>query len=145
QGTGVLGDNKKMAVNSTASTFEAIDRLRLAPAFLLDFRGSLSRLNNFLASGLLFNSDIATDSDDMWTDAAVVDAHVYQGMVYDYYYKRHGRRGLDDHNLEIDGVAHPLDRSQAGRQPSDVVNTFINNAFFCCDGLMMYGDGDGKT
>jgi bacillolysin len=145
QGTGVLGDNKKMAVNSTASTFEAIDRLRLAPAFLLDFRGSVTRLNNFLASGLLFNSDIATDSDDVWTDAPVVDAHVYQGMVYDYYYKRHGRRGLDDHDLEIDGVAHPLDRSQATRQPPDVVGTFINNAFFCCDGLMMYGDGDGRN
>jgi len=28
---------------------------------------------------------------------------------------------------------------------ADVVGTFINNAFFCCDGLMVYGDGDGRN
>jgi Zn-dependent metalloprotease len=145
QGTGVLGDTKKMSVNSTTSSFQAIDGMRPASAFTLDFRGSLSRLNNFLATGFLFNSDIATDSDNVWTDTPTVDAHVYQGWVYDYYFKRHGRRGLDDHNLEIDGIVHPIDRSQASRQPSDIVGTFINNAFFCCDGLMVYGDGDGRN
>jgi thermolysin len=119
--------------------------MRPASAFTLDFRGSVSRLNSFLANGFLFNSDIATDSDNVWTDTPTVDAHVYQGWVYDYYFKRHGRRGLDDHNLEIDGIVHPIDRSQAGRQPSDIVGTFINNAFFCCDGLMVYGDGDGRN
>jgi thermolysin len=134
-----------MSVNSTTSTFQAIDGLRPASAFTLDFRGAVSRLNNFLASGLLFNSDIATDSDNVWTDTPTVDAHNYQGWVYDYYFKRHGRHGLDDHNLEIDGIVHPLDRSQANRQPTDIVNTFINNAFFCCDGLMLYGDGDGRN
>jgi bacillolysin len=144
-GTGVLGDNKKMSVTSTSSTFQAIDERRPAKAFTLDFGGNITRLNRFLADGLLFNSDVATDSDDVWTDAPTVDAHVYQGWVYDYYFKRHGRHGLDDHDLQIDGVAHPLDRSQATRQPSDIVGTFINNAFFCCDGLMMYGDGDGRN
>jgi bacillolysin len=144
QGTGVLGDTKKLSVNSTSSNSQAIDGLRRAPLFTLDFRGNLTRLNTFLATGLLFNSDIATDSDNVWTDGPTVDAHVYQGWVYDYYFKRHGRQGLDDHNLEIDGIVHPLDRSQASRQPSDVVGTFINNAFFCCDGLMVYGDGDGR-
>ena len=29
--------------------------------------------------------------------------------------------------------------------PPDVVNIYINNAFFCCDGVMLYGDGDGRT
>jgi thermolysin len=145
QGTGVLGDTKKMSVDSAISTFRAQDLLRPAPAFTLDFRGSLSRLNSWLASGFLFNSDIATDSDNVWTDAPTVDAHVYQGWVYDYYYRRYGRRGLDDHNLEIDGIVHPLDRSQATRQPPDIVGMYINNAFFCCDGIMLYGDGDGRN
>lgn len=145
QGTGVLGDAKKMSVESTTSTFRAQDLLRPAPAFTLDFRGSVSRLNDWLTTGFLFNSDIATDSDNVWTDAPTVDAHVYQGWVYDYYFKRYGRRGLDDHDLEIDGIVHPLDRSQATRQPADIVGTYINNAFFCCDGIMMYGDGDGRT
>jgi len=145
KGTGVLGDTRKMSVNSTASGYEAVDGMRPAKTFTLDFRGSVSRLNSFLSSGLLFNSDIATDSDDVWTDPAVVDAHAYQGFVYDYYYKVQGRNGIDDHNLEIDGITHPLDRSQAFRQPSTFVDMYINNAFFCCDGLMMYGDGDGRN
>ncbi|MSO55656.1 MAG: peptidase M4 family protein [Acidobacteria bacterium] len=145
QGTGVLGGVKKMSTNSAASTFEAMDALRPAPAFTLDFKGSVSRLNSFLSTSLLFNSDIATDSDNVWSDAATVDAHVYQGWVHDYYFKRYGRRGLDDHNLEIDGIVHPLARSQAAVQPREVVGTFINNAFFCCDGLMVYGDGDGRN
>jgi bacillolysin len=145
QGTGVLGDPKKMSVNSTASTFQAIDGFRPAPTFTLDFHGSVTRLTTFMSNGFLFNSDVATDSDNVWTDAATVDAHVYQGWVYDYYFKRHGRHGIDDHNLEVDGIVHPLDRSQASRQSSDIVGTFINNAFFCCDGLMFYGDGDGRN
>src|SRR4051812_26725483 len=145
KGTGVLGDTKKMPATSTSSTFEAVDDWRPAPGYTLDFHGSLSRLNSFMASGRLFNSDIATDSDNVWTDAATVDAQVYQGWVYDYYYKRHGRRGLDDHDLEVDGIVHPVDRSEAGRLPRNIVNDYINNAFYCCDGLMTYGDGDGRN
>ncbi|MCM3878531.1 MAG: M4 family metallopeptidase [Vicinamibacterales bacterium] len=144
QGTGVLGGLRKMSTDSSNSTFRAVDLLRPASANTFDFRGSASRLNAFLATGLLFNSDIATDSDNVWNDGPTVDAHVYQGWVHDYYFKRYGRRGLDDHNLEIDGIVHPLARSQAGVQPPDIVGTFINNAFFCCDGLMVYGDGDGR-
>ncbi len=145
QGTGVLGGLRKMSTNSLNTTFQAVDMLRPAPTYTLDFRGSVSRLNAFLSTGFLFNSDIATDSDNVWTDGPTVDAHVYQGLVHDYYFKRYGRRGLDDHNLEVDGIVHPLARSQANNQPPDVVGQFINNAFFCCDGLMVYGDGDGRT
>jgi Zn-dependent metalloprotease len=144
QGTGVLGGLRKMSTDATSSTFRAIDLLRPTPAYTLAFPGTVRRLNDFLNSGLLFNSDIATDSDNVWTDAPTVDAHVYQGYVNDYYFKRYGRRGLDDHNLEIDGIVHPLARSQANSQPSEIVNTYINNAFFCCDGVMFYGDGDGR-
>jgi thermolysin len=144
QGTGVLGGLRKMSTDSANATFRAVDLLRPARANTFDFRGSVSRLNGFLSTGLLFNSDIATDSDNLWDDGPTVDAHVYQGMVHDYYFKRFGRRGLDDRNLEIDGIVHPLARSQAGVQPPDIVGTFINNAFYCCDGLMVYGDGDGR-
>jgi thermolysin len=87
---------------------------------------------------------VATDSDNVWTDGPTVDAHVFQGWVYDYYFKRFGRRGMDDDDIEVDSVVHPLARSEANRQPPDVVNTYINNAFYCCDGLLVYGDGDGR-
>ena len=68
QGTGVLGARKKMSTNQTSSTYQAVDMLRPAEAFTLDFRGTVSRLNLFLQTGALFNSDIATDSDNTWDD-----------------------------------------------------------------------------
>jgi Zn-dependent metalloprotease len=145
QGTGVLGVLKKMSTNQASSTYQAADKLRPAEGYTLDFRGSISRLNQFLRTGAIFNSDIATDSDNTWSDGPTVDAHVYQGWVYDYYFKRFGRRGMNDANNEVDNVVHPLARAEANRQPPEVVGTFINNAFYCCDGLLVYGDGDGRV
>ena len=145
QGTGVFGSKKKMSTNQTTSSFQAVDRLRPSVAFTLAFPGTPSRLNLFLATGIIFNSDVATDSDNDWSDGPTVDAHVYQGWVYDYYYKRFGRRGMDDRNVEVDAIVHPLARSEANRQPPDIVGTYINNAYYCCDGLVVFGDGDGRV
>ena len=47
-----------------------------------------------------------------------VDAHVYSGYTYDYYFKRHGRRGLDDEGLAAINF-HFLPQSEG-----------FNNAFF---------------
>ena len=44
----------------------------------------------------LSTSDLASDADNTWTDSATVDAHVYAGWTYDYYFKRFSRRGLDN-------------------------------------------------
>ncbi len=145
QGTGVFGSKKKMSTNQTTSTFQAVDKLRPGEAFTLAFPGTVSRLNLFLNTGIIFNSDVATDSDNDWADGPTVDAHVYQGWVYDYYFKRFGRRGMDDRNVEVDAIVHPLARSEANRQPPDVVGNYINNAFYCCDGLIVFGDGDGRA
>ena len=144
-GTGVFGASKKLGTNRTSSTFQAVDKWRPAEAFTLDFGGSLSRLNLFLATTGVFNSDISTDGDNSWTDGPTVDAHAYQGWVYDYYFKRFGRRGMDDRNVEVDSIVHPLARSEANRQPPDIVGSYINNAFYCCDGILVYGDGDGRS
>jgi bacillolysin len=145
QGSGIFGTLRKMSTNQTTSTYQAVDKLRPAEAFTLAFPGTPARLNFFLQTLVLFNSDIATDSDNFWTDGPAVDAHVYQGWVHDYYYKRFGRNGMDDRDIEVDSIVHPLSRSEANRQPADVVNTYINNAFYCCDGLLVFGDGDGRT
>jgi bacillolysin len=145
QGNSIFGTLRKMSTNQTASTYEAVDKLRPAEAFTLAFPGTPSRLNFFLDSLLLFNSDVASDSDNVWTDGATVDAHVYQGWVYDYYFKRFGRRGMDDRNIEVDAIVHPLSRSEVNRQPPDVIGTYINNAFYCCDGLLVFGDGDARV
>ena len=136
---------RKMSTNQTSSTYQAVDKLRPAEAFTLAFPGTPSRLNLFLQTLVLFNSDVATDSDNFWTDGPTVDVHVSQGFVYDYYFKRFGRHGMDDREIEVDTIVHPLSRSEANRQPPDIVNMYINNAFYCCDGLMVFGDGDGRT
>jgi thermolysin len=93
---------------------------------------------------VIFNSDIAVDSDNTWTDGPTVDAHAYQGWVYDYYFTRFQRKGMDDRNVEVDSIVHPLARSEASRQPPLVVDSYINNAFYCCEGLLVFGDGDGQ-
>ena len=144
KGTGVLGDTKKLSVASIAGSFRTDDALRPARELTFDFRGNIARLTNFLNTVNVTTSDIAVDSDNVWTDTAVVDAHVYQGWTYDYYFKRFGRRGLDDRNLEIWGIVHPIARASAPSQPADIVGIFINNAGYFGDGIMIYGDGDGR-
>ena len=144
QGNGIFGTLRKMSTNRTSTTFQAVDKLRPGEAFTLAFPGTPARLNFFLQTLVLFNSDVATDSDNVWTDGPTVDAHVFQGWVYDYYFKRFGRRGMDDRNIEVDSIVHPLSRSEANRQPPEVVGTYINNAFYCCDGVLVFGDGDGR-
>jgi Zn-dependent metalloprotease len=143
-GTGVFGSMRKLSTNLASGTYQAVDRLRPAESFTLTFPGTPARLNEFLNSGFIFNSDIATDGDNTWSDGPTVDAHAYQGWVYDYYFTRFGRNGMDDRNNEVDVIVHPLARFEAGRQPADIVGRFINNALFCCDGLLIFGDGDGR-
>ena len=103
-------------------------------------------LNLFLQTLVLFNSDVATDTDNLLESRrSNRNIHVSMGFVYDYYFKRFSRHGMDDREIEVDSIVHPLSRSEANRQPPDVVNTYINNAFYCCDGLLVFGDGDGRT
>jgi Zn-dependent metalloprotease len=115
-GRGVLGDVKKVSVNRVAGTFRTQDQLRPAEILTLDTRGSGASLGRMI-NGLSFDSDIATDSDNTWTDAGVVDAHVHIGWTYDYFLQRHGWAGLDGQDSRI----------------FDAVNEFSvlpNNAFF---------------
>ena len=115
-GQGALGDAKKVSTNRVAGTFRTEDQLRPAEILTLDTRGSEAALDR-LINGVAFDSDIATDSDNTWTDAPVVDAHVHIGYSYDYFFQRHGWAGLDDQDSRI----------------FDAVNDFSvlpNNAFF---------------
>jgi thermolysin len=144
-GTGVNGDRQKVSANLAAGTYQAIDVMRPAVGFTVDFEGHESRFNRFFTNGVLATSDVATDSDNTWTDPAIVDAQAYQGFFYDYFYKVMGRQGLDDANHQIIGIVHPLARKDADRYSSDVVGQFINNALYLGDGVMLYGDGDGRN
>jgi bacillolysin len=92
-------------------------------------------------SSILHSSDLATDDDNVWTDGAVVDAHVYAGYTYDYYFKQQGRRGLDNADIAIHSVTHAFRREDWRLYSSSVINSFFANAAYLGDGIMYYGDG----
>ena len=75
---------------------------------------------------------MATDGDNEWADGAVVDAHAYAGWTYDYYFKRHGRRGVDGLDLAVRSVTHFVPRSFE----------FANAFWDPFSNAMYYGDGD---
>jgi bacillolysin len=141
-GTGVLGDQKKVQALAQGGAFVESDQNRPPDIETYDMRGSLARtisvLNGVVRLGA---SDFATDSDNTWTDGANVDAHTYAGYTYDYFYKRFGRLGLDNANIRIRSLTHPVNRSDAFTASPNVLFTFFVNAFYAGDGLMVYGEG----
>ena len=143
RGTGVLGDSKKISVSGAASNFTARDLLRPPLVETDDMKGDPIRTLNYLDGRLALGpTDVAADTDNNWTDGAVTDAHVYAGYTYDYYFKRFGRRGLDNNNIRIRSLVNPVRRT-----PQDValyLNAFPDffvNAFYAGGGVMVYGVG----
>ena len=142
RGTGVLGDAKKMSVSTVGGAFQANDLLRPPVIRTYDMKENLNRTLDIL-NGVapLLVADRATDTDNVWTDGAAVDAHAYSGYVYDYYFKRHGRKGLDNNNVPILNIVHTVPRAAVLTQPASVQNTFYLNAFYLSGLGMVYGEG----
>jgi thermolysin len=140
---GVLGDSKKISVTTAGSTYQAQDALRPPALQTIDLKFDLNRLDAIFARfpGAIVPSDYAADADNDWTDGAAVDAHVYAGFTYDYYFKRFGRRGLNNNNIAIRSFVHPVRREDVLRQPPDIQGTFYLNAFYAGSGVMVYGEG----
>jgi thermolysin len=147
-GTGVLGDRKKISARQVGSTYFADDALRPPSLITYDLKGNVDRTYRLL-DGVTApaQSDIASDTDNTWTDGANVDAHVYSGYTYDYYFKRFERRGFDGNNRSIRGIVHPINRSEFQNYPIEDVIDFLVNAFWCggCgsdgNGMMLFGEG----
>jgi bacillolysin len=147
-GTGVLGDTKKISTRLQSGRYLADDALRPPALITYDMQGNLQRTEDYLDGVYIATtSDVASDSDNVWTDGATVDAHVYVGYTYDYYFKRFGRKGLDDRNAPIYAITHPVRRSDLATLSEDDIDTFMLNAFWCggCGpsfwGAMMFGEG----
>lgn len=142
KGTGVLGDQKKMSVTLDSGTYTTRDPLRPPLLTTYDLRGNLQRTLDFLNGRTTLGvSDRASDTDNVWTDAAAVDAHAQTGYFYDYYFKRFGRRGLDNNNLRLLSIVHPVSRVAIGTQSAATVGTYYLNAFYAGAGVMVYGEG----
>ena len=143
RGTGVLGDDKKVSTSTNVSgTYTSEDFLRPPDIATFDMHASLTKVVRFLngVAGLTL-SDLATSADNVWSDGAVVDAHAYAGYVYDYYFKRFGRRGLDGNNIRLLGLVHPVSQADVLSQPPDVQRLYYTNAFYAGGGVMVYGEG----
>jgi len=145
RGVGVLGDSKKLSVTSSGGRFTANDQLRPPSLRTLNMKGDFLRLedilNGFVSPG---DSDLATDDDNDWTDGPAVDAHAYAGWVYDYYYKRFDRHGLDNADMGLLSFVHPANRQDLEENYAlygDPILDYYLNAFYCCDGAMIYGEG----
>ncbi len=141
-GSGVLGDNKKLSVTRESATYRTSDRMRPPALSTFDLRGDATLAMNFLSGGTpLLASHLASDPDNAWTDGAVVDAHAYAGWVYDFYFKRFGRRGLDNADIPIANIVHPANRDDVMRQSNSIVGLLYRNAAYFGDGIMVYGEG----
>ena len=138
---GVLGDNKKISVTGTSGRFTANDLLRPPAITTYDMKGDPLRTRIALIARILLSpSDVASDDDNNWTDGTVDDAHVYAGWTYDYYFKRFGRRGLDNNNIRMISLTNPVRREDLFTY-IDRFPQFFLNAFYAGDGLMVYGVG----
>jgi Zn-dependent metalloprotease len=142
RGRGVLNDEKKVPATAMAGTFVARDSLHPPGISTFDLGGDVIRTERFLNGAVsLSEADLAAAPGNHWTDPAVVDAHVHVGWTYDYFFRRFGRRGLDDRNIPIRSVVHPVRRSDVLLQPSQVIATYYLNAFYAGDGVMVFGVG----
>jgi bacillolysin len=138
---GVLGDSKKISVSPGGAGFVTSDVLRPPALRTYDMQGDWRRVIDYLNAEIsLSTSDLAADSDNDWTDGAIGDAHVYTGWTYDYYFKRFNRAGLDNANIPIVSLVHPVRRIEVF-DLIDVIPDFFVNAFYAGDGIMVYGVG----
>ncbi len=101
-GNGILGQRKKLSTSRSGGTFQAYDRLRPAEIITLDLRYDTERVEAlFVGDAVWASTDVASDADNTWTDQAVVDAHAYIGLTYDYLATRQGWHGVDGRNGRI--------------------------------------------
>ncbi len=148
EGLGIKSDRKKMSVTTVGGTFLAHDQLRPAEVFTFDMRGDLPR-TELVLNGLepLFDVDLSTDSDNRWLDGASVDAHVGMGWTYDYLSLRFGRDGLNNQNVRMLSLVHPVNRADVFSAPPDLIGLYYLNAFYCglCGpdgfGVVVFGEG----
>jgi bacillolysin len=139
---GVLGDTKKITATPETGRFTSVDHLRPPLISTYDMQGNVARADNYLDGFVqLGPGDLGSDSDNNWTDGALGDAHIYAGYTYDYYFKRFGRKGLDNANIRIVNLVHPVHRSDFSIPYYNAHPEYFTNAFYAGGGVMAFGEG----
>ena len=111
-GTGLLGDQRKMATESLGGTFRTRDRLRPAAIGTYDLENDEHRFLNTLIA--MFDgataplAALAADADNVWDDGVVVDVHPGTGWAYDYLATQLGWAGIDGRDGDITAFVHPV-------------------------------------
>jgi thermolysin len=136
QGTGTWQDTKKMSTTQVSGSYQARDGGRPSVVYTVDVGGNY---NAWSRNQINPTQSAATDSDNVWEDGAVVDAHGYAGWTYDYYFSRFGRRGLNGADINIVSYVHYRQRSAGDHH--ELNNTFWNPT----NNSVNFGDGDGST
>jgi thermolysin len=96
-GTGTFGDTKKLST-TRRDDGKYITKDLMRPAVLSTGTG------NYGTSGSAW---YVVDDDNDWTsDRTLVDGHAQLGHVYDYFYRVHNRKGMDDNNQATVLVVH---------------------------------------
>jgi bacillolysin len=90
-GQGVHGDRKKVSATQSAGTYEARDPLRPSPIVTRSTQGTTVSFEALLAGAGV----VASDTDNVWDNPALVDAHVNAGLTYDYFHQRQDWQGVD--------------------------------------------------
>jgi bacillolysin len=145
----VANDLKKVSCALQSSTYLAWDMMRPTTIKSYDLKGALTRAKSIFAGTVpLLQSDMASNTQAMWADPVVVDAHTYAGWTYDYYYTRHGWKGLNGNNgRTLYLVVHSANRADYTKYNSSDQSTYYTNAFYCgsCgynrEDLLMVGEG----
>jgi Zn-dependent metalloprotease len=141
RGGGVIGDEKKVSASILGGRYVLADRLRPQQLLTLDMRGDVDAVLAVLnGTRSLSEADLGSDSDNLWTDPALVDAHVYAGWTYDYLFKRFDRLGLDGVSLPVINIVHPVRRADYAAQSARVPQFFVSAGYFG-GGVQIYGDG----
>ena len=149
EGLGVLNDRKKVATRLVGGTYYTEDMLRPPLLWTIDLRSNRTRLDEVADGAPLFQADLASDGDNVWTDPVAVDAHTYLGWTYDFVFKRIGFRGLDNRNAPMFASINIYSPQQCvSGLPDDEFGAFCVNAFWIGPpfgpggrGLMIFGNG----
>ena len=140
-GTGVLGDERKMATESLGGTFRTLDPLRPAAIGTYDLENDENRFLNILIAMIDGAppplAALAADADNVWEDDTVVDVHPGAGWAYDYLATRLGWAGIDGRDGDITSFVHPVnparvlaEAEQCFRNAADPFEECIQFAIF---------------